>query len=50
MLSISRVYSFEVGMINECGTVGGMRIGKGKQTIRRKPAPALLIHTKVYMS
>jgi hypothetical protein len=26
MLSVLRPYSIDVGLINECGTVGGMRI------------------------
>jgi hypothetical protein len=27
---------------DECGTVGGMRIGKGNRNTRRKPTPMLL--------
>jgi hypothetical protein len=28
-LSVSRLYSVDNRMINECGTVGGMRIDRG---------------------
>jgi hypothetical protein len=41
MLSISRLCSFDDGMINECGAVGRLRIGRGNRTWR-KPAPAPL--------
>jgi hypothetical protein len=26
----------------DCGEIGGMKIGRGNRSIRRKPAPALL--------
>jgi hypothetical protein len=29
-------------MINECGAVGGMRIGRGNRSTRRKAAPVAL--------
>jgi hypothetical protein len=43
MLSVSRIYIALVdSMINECGAVGGMKIGRGYRNIRRKPAPVSL--------
>jgi hypothetical protein len=33
---------YRARMIDECGAVGGMRIGKGNRSTRRKPAPVLL--------
>jgi hypothetical protein len=34
-----RLHGVLDGLINECGAVGGMRIGKGDGSTRRKPAP-----------
>jgi hypothetical protein len=34
-----RLHSVDNRMINECGAVGGMRIGRGNRSTRRKPAP-----------
>jgi hypothetical protein len=33
MLSVSRVCSFNVRMINECGAVGGMRFGREAEVL-----------------
>lgn len=33
---------YQPRMIDVCGAVGGIRIGRGKQSTRRKPAPVLL--------
>jgi hypothetical protein len=30
---------------DECGTVGGMKIGKGNRSTRRKPVPVSLFST-----
>jgi hypothetical protein len=43
MVSIPRPHMEDDRMINECGTVGGMRIGRGNGSTRRKPAPMQLI-------
>jgi hypothetical protein len=32
---------------NECGAVGGMRIGRGNRSTRRKPAPVLLRSSQI---
>jgi hypothetical protein len=32
---------------DECGAVGGMKIGEGNQSIRRKPAPMSLRSTQI---
>jgi hypothetical protein len=37
MLPVLRPYSID-RKIDECGAVGGMRIGKGNQSTQRKPA------------
>jgi hypothetical protein len=34
-------------MIDGCGAVGGMRIGKGNRSIPRKPVPVLLYPSKI---
>jgi hypothetical protein len=39
MLSFSRLYSVDDRMFNECGVVGGMGVGRGDRTTRRKPVP-----------
>jgi hypothetical protein len=37
-----------IGLLtNECGTTGGMRIGKGNQSNQRKPAPLPLCPTQM---
>jgi hypothetical protein len=33
--------------MNECGAVGGMKIGKAKQSARRKPVPVPLYPPQV---
>jgi hypothetical protein len=38
MLSVLRLYSFDDRMSNECGAVGGIRIGRGNRNTGRKPA------------
>jgi hypothetical protein len=38
-LSPSGVYSINNRMIKEYGAVGGIRIGRGNQSTRGKPAP-----------
>jgi hypothetical protein len=40
-LSVRRLYNVDDSMINGCEAVGGMRIGRGKQSTRRKHAPVL---------
>jgi hypothetical protein len=37
MLSVSKLYSVSNRMINECGAVGGTRIGRGYEITWRKP-------------
>jgi hypothetical protein len=41
MLSVSRLYRFDGGLINECGAFNGM-IGRGKPNDLEKTAPVLL--------
>jgi hypothetical protein len=36
---MSRLSVVDDKMINEHGAIGGMKIGKGNQSILRKPAP-----------
>jgi hypothetical protein len=33
---------YQPWMIGDCGEIGGMKIGRGKRSTRRKPAPAQL--------
>jgi hypothetical protein len=42
MLLVSKLHIINHRMINECGTVLEMRIGRGKRSTRRKPAPVPL--------
>jgi hypothetical protein len=44
-LSVSGLYSIGDRLINEYGTVGGMRIGRGNWSTWRKPAPVILSTT-----
>jgi hypothetical protein len=46
MLSVSSVYNFDDGMINKCGAVGRMRIGRWNRTTWRKlaPVPQQIVH------
>jgi hypothetical protein len=37
-LSVSRLWNVSDVMINDCGTVGGMRLERGEGSIRRKTA------------
>jgi hypothetical protein len=39
-------------MIDEgdCGAIGGMKIGRGNRSTRRKPAPAPLCHHKSHIT
>jgi hypothetical protein len=41
--SISKLYSVDDKIINECGAVDGMRIGRGNRSSRRKSAIAPLL-------
>jgi hypothetical protein len=45
MLSVSRLYSVHCRMINKCGTVGGMKIGRGNRSTQRKPPSVTLTTT-----
>jgi hypothetical protein len=38
-LSILRLYSIDDRMINKCGAVGGMGVGRGNQSTWRIPTP-----------
>jgi hypothetical protein len=38
MMLVFRPHSFDDRMNNECGAVGGTRIGRGNRNTRRKPA------------
>jgi hypothetical protein len=38
---------YQAWMIDECGTVGGMRIGKGNRSTGRKPAPEPLFSPQI---
>jgi hypothetical protein len=40
--SVSRLYSIDDNMINECGAAGGMRIGRGSRSTRGNPSPVTL--------
>jgi hypothetical protein len=44
-LSVPRLYSVYDRMINECETVGAMRIDGVKESIRRNPLRAVLFTT-----
>jgi hypothetical protein len=46
-LSVSRLYGVGDGMINEYGTIGGMRISRRNQSTRRKPASVLLFPSQI---
>jgi hypothetical protein len=35
---------------DDCGATGGMKIGRGNRSTRRKPAPAPLVHHKSHMT
>jgi hypothetical protein len=48
MLSVSRIYSVNNGMINECGATGGMRIGRENHSTERKPTPRPLCSQVTY--
>jgi hypothetical protein len=37
--AVSSLYTVDGRTINECGAVGGMRIGRGNRNTRRKPVP-----------
>jgi hypothetical protein len=39
LLLLLRLYSVDDGMLNDCGAVGGIRIGRGSLSTVRKPAP-----------
>jgi hypothetical protein len=41
---------YTLNVINACGAVGGMRIGRGNRSIRRKPALLPLVHDFGYSS
>jgi hypothetical protein len=43
----SRLCNVDVRMINECGAVGGIRIGRGNQSTCTKPAPVPLYKTQI---
>jgi hypothetical protein len=46
-LTMSRLHSIDDGIINECAAVGGMRIGSGNQSTRRKPAQVPLYRPQI---
>jgi hypothetical protein len=46
MMSISKLHSVHDRMINECGAVGGMRIGRGKRNTQKTLASATLFTTR----
>jgi hypothetical protein len=50
MLSVSRPYSVNDRIINEYVTVGGIRIGRGNRSIRRKHVPVPLSHNKSHIT
>jgi hypothetical protein len=35
---------------SDCGEIGGMKIGRGARSTRRKPAPRHFVHHKSYMA
>jgi hypothetical protein len=47
VLSVSKLYSFDDGVIKEYGAVKGMKIGRGNRSTQRKSAPVLLYATQV---
>jgi hypothetical protein len=50
MLSVSRLCGVHAGTIKKHGAVGGTRIGKGKQIIRRNPDTVPLRAPKSHMT
>jgi hypothetical protein len=44
-LSVSKLYIVDYTMINEYGAIGGMRIGSGNRSTRKKPASLPLYPT-----
>jgi hypothetical protein len=34
----------------DCGEIGGMKIGRGNQSTRRKPTPRHFVHHRPHMS
>jgi hypothetical protein len=43
-LSVAKLYSVDDRIINECGAVGGMRIGRGNGSTRRKLSQCHFLH------
>lgn len=41
-LPVSRLHSVDDKVSDDCGAVAGMKIGKGRRSTRRKPAPVPL--------
>jgi hypothetical protein len=35
---------------DECGAVGGMTVGRGNRSTRRKPTPVQFVHHKSHMT
>jgi hypothetical protein len=46
-LSVTRLYRVDDRMINEFGTAGGMRIGRGNRSTRTLSAPVPLCPQKI---
>jgi hypothetical protein len=49
-LVVCRIFNINERVINECGAVGGMRIGMGDRSSRRKPAQCRFVHPKSQMT
>jgi hypothetical protein len=49
-LSVSGLYTIDGRTINECGAIGGMRIGAGNRSTRRKLPQCHYVHHKSHMA
>jgi hypothetical protein len=47
MLPVSRAYSVDDRVVNECGAVGGMRIGRRTEILEENPPLYNFVHQTV---
>jgi hypothetical protein len=44
------LYQPQMTDVDDCGATDGMKIGRGNESTRRKPAPASLLNHKIHMT